>query len=269
MNVLFLAANPRDMEWLALDVEVTTIKERLSASPLRDEFALRQEWAVRLTEISRHLMEARPTIVHFSGHGSHLGELIFQDASGSEGATASKEAIADLFRILKDDIRLVVLNACYTEDQARAIAEHIDCVIGTSSTIEDQASLAFAGGFYAAIGFNRDILTAFELGRNAIDLSGGHRGLPQLVTRQGVDPGTIHLFAERPAPSPAPTSGLSVLHSAHLEETEVGNVSGAVGGGGQGLPDQIDVLAHATIRRSKLGDVTGIDLRRPDPEKAP
>ena len=61
------------------------------------------------------------------------------------------------------DISLVFLNACYSEDQAKAISQHVDFVIGMSRTISDEASIAFATSFYSSLGFGLSIDDAFNL----------------------------------------------------------------------------------------------------------
>jgi hypothetical protein len=72
--------------------------------------------------------------------------------------------------VLKDNIRCVVLNACYSKKQAQAIAKHIDCVIGMSKAIGDEAAINFAVAFYQALGYGKNVKTAFDLGCVQIDL---------------------------------------------------------------------------------------------------
>jgi formylglycine-generating enzyme required for sulfatase activity len=63
-----------------------------------------------------------------------------------------------------------LLNACYSEEQATAIVHHIDYVIGMNQEIRDDAAIAFAKGFYRALGYACAIEEAFEFGCNAIQL---------------------------------------------------------------------------------------------------
>jgi hypothetical protein len=72
----------------------------------------------------------------------------------------------------------VVLNACYSEQQAEAIAKHIDYVVGMKKAIGDEAAIKFAVGFYDALGAGMNYEIAFDFGRNAIDL----RGIPEHLT---------------------------------------------------------------------------------------
>jgi hypothetical protein len=86
------------------------------------------------------------------------------------------------------------LHACYSGAQAEAVAEHVDCVVGTTRAIEDRSALSFAGGFYRALGYGRSIQSAFDLGRNEIDLARQNDdGVLQLHTRSGVDADTVHI----------------------------------------------------------------------------
>ena len=80
----------------------------------------------------------------------------------------STEALAELFELCADHIECVLLNACYSEVQATAIAQHINYVIGMSQSIGDRAAIKFATGFYDALGAGKTIEIAFKFGCNAI-----------------------------------------------------------------------------------------------------
>jgi hypothetical protein len=203
VEVLFLGANPEDTTRLALQREVREVRERLRRSELRNHVNVEDEWAVRDTDLHELLLRNRPMIVHFSGHGSRAGELLFENAYGAV-RPVSATALANLFGILKHNIRCVVLNACFSEVQARAIAQHIDFVIGMSSAIEDRAAIAFAAAFYQAIGYGETIATAFELGRNQIDLSHlGPPDIPRLIVRGAARTRDVESSDAEPV-SPAP-----------------------------------------------------------------
>jgi hypothetical protein len=84
----------------------------------------------------------------------------------------STESLKNLFELFKDKIECVLLNACYSETQAEAIYQHIDCVIGMKSSIQDNAALNFSKGFYDATCAGRNYEDAFQFGCNNIDLNG-------------------------------------------------------------------------------------------------
>lgn len=190
ISILFLAANPKDTHSLRLDEEMRGIDTALRGADFRDRFDIKQQWAVRVTDLQNYLLRYKPDIVHFSGHGSLTSEIILEDVTGNSH-TVPARALSQVFSILKDNIRCVVLNACYSQQQAQAIAEHIDCVIGMSQAIGDVAAVSFAAAFYQALGYGRNVKTAFELGCSQIDLEHlDEQNTPQLLAKT-VDPTKI------------------------------------------------------------------------------
>lgn len=194
MKILFLGANPTGTTQLALTREVQAIKQHLRSTDHGNQFQVEQEWAVKLSDLNAALLRHKPDIVHFSGHGSPSGELVLETESGA-ATTAKPEALTNLFKILKRNIRCVVLNACFSAPQAEAIAQHIDCVVGMTTAVGDEGAIAFAWAFYEALGFNASVREAFELGCNQVDLSRlPDKDTPKLVTRSGVKPEEVHIL---------------------------------------------------------------------------
>jgi Effector-associated domain 1/CHAT domain len=185
VKILFLSANPAGTEPLKLDEEARAIKEALRKSRFYERFALESELAVRYTDLQALLLEYQPDIVHFSSHGSTAGELMLTNALGASHPV-SPQSLTQLFTLLKDNIRCVVLNACYSELQGGAIAEQIEAVVGMKHKFSDDAAIKFAVGFYTALGFGRDVQTAFALGCNSINLAGlDEQDKPQLLPSNG------------------------------------------------------------------------------------
>lgn len=174
-TILFLAANPKDSSRLRLGEELREIDEGLRRSKRRDQFKLEQKWAVRHRDIGRAVLDCTPQIVHFSGHGTGEDGLVIEDESGNT-KLLDGEALAGLFKLFTDQVDCVVLNGCYSEVQAKAIAQHIPFVIGMNEAIGDKASIEFAIGFYDALGEGRSIKFAYEYGCSAIRMAGisGH-----------------------------------------------------------------------------------------------
>ena len=65
----------------------------------------------------------------------------------------SKEALVHLFRPRKDNVRLILFNACSTQPQTEAIAQTIECTVVMNQPIGDPAAIVFVASFYRAIGF--------------------------------------------------------------------------------------------------------------------
>ncbi|HEU5376412.1 MAG TPA: CHAT domain-containing protein [Ktedonobacteraceae bacterium] len=194
VKALFLAANPASTNRLAIDEEMRAIEQKIRTSEYRDVLVFQSNWAVRPDDLLQLLNQHRPQIVHFSGHGSQTG-LCLAGNDGQQIRLVTTQALAALFKTLKDNIRLVFLNACYSQEQALALVTTIDCVIGMKESIRDEAAAIFASSFYRAIGFGRSIQEAFDQGRTALLLEGiPEEDIPELLVKDGIDPRQIVLI---------------------------------------------------------------------------
>ncbi len=179
-RILFLAADPKGSPSRRLGEEIRTIEECLRLSDMRDLFDVKHQLALRSRDLHRALLQHTPEIVHFAGLGTAAGEILLEDDSG-KSLPVSAKAMGHLFSILKDRVRCVVLNACYSAKQARAIARHVDCVVGMTRVISDRAAIWFAAAFYQALGFGRTVQTAFDLACNQLQLEGLDRNVSPVL----------------------------------------------------------------------------------------
>jgi hypothetical protein len=210
VKVLFLASNPCKLDRLAVDEESRAVAAKIRSADHRDALELIPACAVRPDDLQPLLMQHKPHVIHFSGHGtlstpagrqcqdelgvsrdmvakgtSHSERLVLV-GEGGETHLIHNEALIDLFSVLNDNVHLVIFNACHSDQTARALAEVVPCTIGMSGEISDDAAIAFAAAFYQALGFGRDILAAFNLGKNALmylQIPEDHA--PRLYWRQG------------------------------------------------------------------------------------
>ncbi len=169
-TILMLAANPKNSVSLRLQEEERDIKERLRLAGYGTE-PIKTAVAVRPRDIQQAMLDFKPQIIHFSGHGADEDGLVFEDIDG-QFKLIGGEDLADLFDLFSDRIECVVLNACYSETQAEAIRQKIQYVIGMNQAIGDRAAIEFAVGFYAAIGAGESYEFAFKLGCSAIRIAG-------------------------------------------------------------------------------------------------
>ena len=88
-KILLLAANPKGTTQLRLDEEVREIGEGLLRARQREQFQLVQRWAVRPRDVHRAMLDEKPQIVHFSGHGAGEEGLVFEDEVGQPKLVAS------------------------------------------------------------------------------------------------------------------------------------------------------------------------------------
>lgn len=209
--ILFLAANPLGSDRLALDQEARAIQVELERSRHRDQFELVTRWAAEPLDVLRELRKLRPTIVHFSGHAgsgitasSRVSSPSSRDVNESNDSWSagdpesglllhatdgrpqlvSSAALAETFRAAGASVRLVVLNACYSDAQAETLLAYVDCVVGMHGPISDDEARSFALGFYGGLIDGESIAVSYDQGIAAISLTGiCHLNRPKLKSR--------------------------------------------------------------------------------------
>lgn len=222
VTVLVTSANPLDTDKLALEEEVRDITASLRQTPGRDVVDLRTAWAVRPLDLLIELNEHQPQVLHFSGHGTADGRLVFLDKRGY-GKPVDATAIAAALSSAGETVRVVVLNACFTADLAHALTQHIDVAVGMERPVGDEAARVFAQAFYLALGHGSSVARAFDQGCAALMLEGipEHR-TPRLAVKDGVDPEELVLVDRTAVSRPNPIRDrerlqeLTARHMDHL-----------------------------------------------------
>ncbi|BAZ20497.1 hypothetical protein NIES4073_13730 [Kalymmatonema gypsitolerans NIES-4073] len=161
---MILAANPTSTSRLRLDEEVREIDEGLRRANKREQFKLEQKWAVRKRDFYRAILDYQPQIVHFSGHGAGEDGIVLEDET-EQLVLVKADALASMFKLFATKgVECVLLNACYSEVQAKAISQHVSYVIGMNRTVGDKAAVAFSVAFYDALAAGEQMEFAYELG---------------------------------------------------------------------------------------------------------
>ena len=187
-KILFLASNPTSTARLQLDTEYRIVSQSLQAG--NSTFQLVSEFAVTPDLLQFSILKNQPRIVHFSGHG--MGEaadntraigvpttpqitkgIVLQDEMG-QIKLVTGEALQKMFGVFLPMFKIdaVILNACYSEEQAKAISTCIPFVIGMNTAVQDDSAIKFSSGFYSALSFKNDIPFAFEYAKSLIDING-------------------------------------------------------------------------------------------------
>ncbi|MBJ7296297.1 MAG: AAA-like domain-containing protein [Dolichospermum sp.] len=170
-KILILTANPTNTKPLRLSEEVREIKSAWERSQNREQFEILVEEAVRPQEFRRTLLDHKPDIVHFSGHGGGEQGLALM-ADNGEAFLVKVAPLAKLFKALQEIffIDCVFINACYSDVQAEDIYPYVNYVVGMNQKIGDEAAKQFAIGFYDTLFAGQSIKSAFDLGCNAIEM---------------------------------------------------------------------------------------------------
>ena len=179
-KIVFLAADSKS--GLLLGRESNKIREELLMSTHRDEFLYTTLFEVTGFDFSRTLLREKPTIVHFSGHGSAQGIFLVNERESPQ--LASTQALNKLFGVLKRVLKIecLILNACFSRVQAEVVADSIPVVVGTQSKIGDKEAINFSIGFYQGLGEGLAYEDAFELGRVQVSFNSDDPNAEDILT---------------------------------------------------------------------------------------
>ena len=198
-TILILAANPANTSRLRLDEEVREIEEGLRRSNKREQFKLEQKWAVRCRDFYRAILDYKPYIIHFSGHGAGVDGIVLEDETG-QPALVTADVLASQFALFATKgVECVVLNACYSAEQAQAIRQYVNYVIGMNTTVGDKAAVAFAVAFYDAIAAGEEVEFAYKLGCSQMISFVEHK-TPVLLKKEHITASTVNTYIIPPNP---------------------------------------------------------------------
>lgn len=163
-TILILAANPTNTSRLRLEEEIREIDEGLRRANKREQCELKQKLAVRSRDFYRAILDYKPHIVHFCGHGAGQDGIVLEDDTGNI-AFVQTNVLASMFKLFaKKGVQCVIFNACYSEVQAEAISQYVNYVVGMNKAVGDKAAVAFAVAFYDAIAAGYGVEEAYDLG---------------------------------------------------------------------------------------------------------
>ncbi|MEL6672282.1 MAG: COR domain-containing protein [Bacteroidota bacterium] len=162
--VLFITSNPLTTGKIRTEAEQKEAKAALFDGANKNMY--------RFSPLCKHptfdqliqRLEEKPLIVHFAGHG-HWDGIVLHSAE-NEPLTLKIEVAVDQFKPLQNHTQLVILNACYAQDLAKAISELDMWVVGTNSALMDAGAISFTKGFYGPLGRGMPYTECFRAGRN-------------------------------------------------------------------------------------------------------
>lgn len=205
ITALFLAsASSRDRAPRRLEEEVRAVGHAARGGRAWDRVRLVPCCVGRTRDLQDALLRHDPQIVHLAGPGDDPCVLCLGDGQGRV-RRVGVEPLATLFGMLREWIRVVILNGCDTLPAVDALGQVVDYAIGIDRPLSDPAAIAFAQVFYGALAMGCNVQASFSLAANRLRMEGGSA---VLRVHPGVDPSV-------PLLSSFPLAGLGhTLHPA-------------------------------------------------------
>lgn len=175
LRLLLTGASPADQDKLDVGKELDGIAAALAAAQQAGRAAITRLNDLTPDGLDRALLEVKPHLFHFSGHGvwnerAGAGHLLLDNGSG-QSAELADATLAMLLR--SRGVALVVLNACETAlggDAWGGLAQSlvlagVPAVVAMQVPVSDAAAAAFAGTLYAALANQYSLEQAVTLAR--------------------------------------------------------------------------------------------------------
>jgi hypothetical protein len=183
-KVLLISASRIPSVRERVDREFVKIIEKVKKSRFSSYFDFPQVvQATRFEDFQTALLEHEPHVLHISSQGEEDGSLRFQ--LGEDGShVASKKKLLRLLKALRDNIRIVVVNAGHSHALARDIPPNIDLAIGMNTTLPDDTAIEFSAAFYETLGYGRSVAKAFAVACSHFD---NDEQIPQIFASKDED----------------------------------------------------------------------------------
>jgi hypothetical protein len=179
LKILFILSAPH--QDLSLDESYRKIEKAIQSSSDKRAVQIIPKFSSRIEDLIEALNKEQPDIIHFSGHGNEQGELIFT-GDDIENKAISLSTLANLFKINKDNVKLIFLDACHSLVEADKLSQEIDYVIGMNNVIHEETASTFATSFYSSFVSNRTVKEAFGQAKVILEVKHQHESkVPELL----------------------------------------------------------------------------------------
>lgn len=193
---------------LALDHELADIWHELRVMAPRHDFEVVTARAATVDDLMWLLMKLKPTVLHLAGHGvagglgapataadcrdvvptgADCSGVLLLDRLGRPQPVPAR-GLAQMITSTAPGVRLLLLNACYSEVQAEVLSGVVDSVITMNGAIRDDSARSFAVAFYRGLGHRESVAVAFAQAKAALAGKGcPDADLPTIHTRSTGD----------------------------------------------------------------------------------
>jgi hypothetical protein len=171
LTVLCLQAGPTALNHLRLRQEHAIV---LQIAARRGERTLnvKANPATQRDDIVAEILAARPDIVHFAGHGTPDGRLVFEQADGG-GAPVTVDALASVLRVLPGSLPCLVLGSCFGASYSGRLLGPARAVAGSVTALPDEAATEFTRGFYTGLAVGgTSVAKAYDAGLAQMQIHG-------------------------------------------------------------------------------------------------
>ena len=186
-TILIVPVSP-DSTQVAYSNDLKRIKTSLRRGDDQQTFLTLSDGQIIETpnEFSDELTKIKPFLLHVVGSSGGLNNLILNSIDGSREPSDLNKIISDFFGMYSKNINCIILSGCYLEDQAQAVVQEIDFVIGYTSKLDPEIVKNFLDEFYFKLARKYSILESYKFAIIRLKRDGYHDDFcfPKLLSKQ-------------------------------------------------------------------------------------
>lgn len=187
MKILYIAGNPDGASTLQVEKEINALQEKLDQVPTVSPIDFRVYSHLRIDVLPDVIARIAPDILHFAAHGQDDAIVLAQGET--DHVTLDGDMLAALLGALNVRPKLVVLNACGSNNMAAKLRGHADFVIGTDAPLSNIGARSMAATLYGRLAGAASISGAFEAA--AVMLNAVDRGTVKACLHTRMDAATV------------------------------------------------------------------------------
>ena len=185
---------PARIHFLACDtgrgLQIKTEYEHISAALQQRQYSeqleFKAEFDVTDSNIFDKLNNYQPNVVHISGN-QNAGDVLLPTADGGE-VVISDDALAGFLSSLGRQVRIAIIDTCYSFNCAMRVAEVVDCALGVSDEISEEEAIRFYEILYQAMAAGHSIADAHGQAVSALKFKYVRsERIPKLCVKPGKD----------------------------------------------------------------------------------
>ena len=155
-KIFFIAANPLDQKSTEWEIEHKAMNKILNGSQYEISSVLVRANVVDLKDYATNNF----WLIHFSGHGTEGGKLIFEDTDRYASSMRKNDFIEWIEAM--DNLHCLYLSACQSDELVAELEHKVDYVIGFKNKILNEDAIEFSKAFYESLVVYATVPFAFK-----------------------------------------------------------------------------------------------------------
>jgi len=151
IQILLIGANHSQSKIIRITDEIQRLIDGFNTVKYRDSISFMSLPAVKRSDLSKYISYYKPEIVLFSGHGEDGEGPLFTDDTTFFIPKKQIDTINTL-KNYSDFIKIIIFNICESKSIATEVSKFIDCVIGTTISVNDNSAIDFSESFFKSFG---------------------------------------------------------------------------------------------------------------------